>query len=487
MSKKKTRKKGNATRLIVRILCIISIFIMGFFIYQVVKSNLLPGKILAIVIATLSILKIIYIFIAFKFKSRKWLLIMAAILSVFIMGFELFVGLKLNETMSFLKRNLTATYDTNVYYVVVNKDSEYKTIEDIEGKTIYYYKDLDDTKKLERTVKKKTKAEIKYTEDQIELYSSVLKDNKKIILINSGNYDAMVENDENYEKNTRILKQIEIKEKAKVDKNDIDVTSESFIVYLAGIDTRSGKMPSRSLTDVNMYVVINPNTNKILMVHIPRDYYVQIHGTTGLKDKLTHAGSIGGINLSRSTIEDFMGYKSDYYVRVNFNSVIRLVDAIGGINLYNDQNYSFSCWTDRSCIFKPGNNFVKGKCALAFARERHAYAEGDKHRGENQEQVIQRIVEKVSSSKTLASNYSNILKALNGTFESSLSTDDVTALVKMQIDDMPSWTMETANLDGKGGMSVTHSYPNQKLSVMYPDEKSIEAAKAKIKAVLEEE
>ena len=162
------------------------------------------------------------------------------------------------------------------------------------------------------------------------------------------------------------------------------------------------------------------------MVNTPRDYYVQLHGKTGLKDKLTHAGLVGGVNMSMSTLEDLYGIKVPYYVRVNFNAVVKLVDAIDGITLYNDQTRSFSCWTDRDCVFKPGDNNVKGKCALAFARERHAYTEGDRHRGENQEQVIQKIIEKVTEreiEKEVDINtrhlklYNNFLDVLEGSFK----------------------------------------------------------------------
>ena len=235
-----------------------------------------------------------------------------------------------------------------------------------------------------------------------------------------------------------------------------------------------------------MYLVVNPQTRKILMVNVPRDYYVQIHGTSGLKDKLTHAGMRGGVKLSKATMEDLLGYKADYYARVNFNAVIKLVDAIGGITINSDVNYTFSCWTDRGCVFKPGNNKVKGRCALAFARERHAYTSGDRHRGENQQQVIQLVVNKLTSSKSLIMNYEKILNALSGSFESNLSTDNITSLVQFQINDMRGWKFETSNLNGSTGMEPCYSFPRGKLSVMYQNQKTIDAAKKKIKEVLEE-
>ena len=481
------RMKNKKIKIISKTVWTISALVLVFFIYQLINSNIIPTKYLVVIISVLVVLKLLFFLFAFKFKTKKVVLIIFSIIAVLLMLLELFAGLKIRETINFLNKNLNLKYDTNVYYVVVNSKSKYKELSDIKGQEVESYNDLDDIKVLEKAINKKVKVNIKYSDNIVELLKSVIDDDKKIILVNSGNYDVMIENDETYEKNTKILGNIEIKTKKERTDSNIDVTEDPFIVYLSGIDTRSGGMPARSLSDVNMYIVVNPNVKKILLVHIPRDYYVQLAGTTGMKDKLTHAGSLGGINMSMDTIENFMGYKANYYVRVNFNAVIKLVDAIGGITLFNDQNKSFTCWTDRSCTFKPGNNYVDGRCALAFARERKAYQTGDKHRGENQEQVIGKIFEKITSSSSIISNYSNILNSLNGTIETSLSTDDITKLVKFQLDDMSSWEVETANLNGTSTMAETYSSPGQKLSIMLVDEESVSEAKEKIKVLLEEE
>ena len=129
-------------------------------------------------------------------------------------------------------------------------------------------------------------------------------------------------------------------------------------------------------------------------------------------------------------------------------------------------------------------NSVGGKCALAFARERYAYTTGDRHRGENQEQVLSLIIDKVTSSSTLISRYSEILGALNGTFESNITSEEITSLVKMQINDMAKWKMETYNVDGKGNMLPTYSYPNLNLYVMEPNMETVTKAVEKLDEVL---
>ncbi len=481
------KRKTEIIRIISRVLSIMGLFILGAFSYMLFKANVLPNKYFIIIVGIFAFLEILYLFFSFKKKTKKKLLVFLDIFAVLIFLVQLFGIFKINETLDFLNKNLTLKYDTNTYYVVVNKDSAYKDIKDIENQILYGYKDLEDQSVLERNIKKLVNVKIQYEENVVSLMDSVIKDKSKVILLNSGNYDIKLDIDQNYAKKTRILKEIKLKTKTKENKSSIDVTEDPFVVYLSGIDTRSGGMPVNSLSDVNMVVVVNPNTNKILLVSIPRDYYVKLHGITGLNDKLTHAGSLGGVRLSKATIEDLLNQKIDFYVRVNFNSVINLVDAIGGINLYSDVDYPFTCWTDSGCSFSPGNNYVKGRCALAFARERYAYDSGDRHRGENQQQVIKQILNKVTSSSTIIKNYSNILNSLSGTFESSLSTRDITSLVKYQINEMPKWKIENVNLDGTTGMTYTYSAPSTKLSVMYPNEKTIENAKLKIKEVLNEE
>lgn len=486
MAKKKNKKVTNPLlrkfSLVLWIVSILFMIILGYFIYS---ANILPVKYFLMIVLLFVILMAIHgIFILNK-KTRTWLLIVLNIIAFVFMAGESFAILKINDTLTFLRENLGARFETNIYNIVVNANSSYNSLEDIQNTTIKIAKDMDDMKPVEDALKKKADTNYEYDENVVDLLKNIAEDTELVILVNSGNYDAMVQNDETFEAKVRIIDTVSIVTEREETDTNIDVTKDPFVVYLSGIDTRSNSLPSRSLSDVNIILAVNPNTKNILMIHIPRDYYVQLHGTTGNKDKLTHAGTIGGIEMSMGTIEDLLEIEIPYYIRVNFNAVVNLVDAIGGININSDVNYSFTCWTDRSCTFNPGLNYVGGKCALAFARERHAYETGDRHRGENQEQVIELIIDKVTSSSTLISNYNDILNALNGTFETNFTTDDITSLVKMQIDDMASWNINSVNVDGTGASLPTYSYPNQNLYVMNPNMESVNAAIAKLNEVLE--
>lgn len=483
--KTKNRKKNIKLLKLSRIIWVCSILIMillGYFIYD---ANILPFKYYMMIVIVFVILLSIHGLLTLKKNTRSWVLITLNILSLCFMSGEVFAICKINDTIQFLRTNLGVRFETNIYNIVVNKESSYQSLEDIKDKTALVYKDTEDLLNFETAVKRKVSLQFEYKDDVMELFQSVMKEKEQIVIVNSGNYDAMVDADKDFEDQVRILDTIEMTVEIESTSSGINITKDPFVIYLSGIDTRSGTLPSRSLSDVNIILAVNPNTRRILMIHIPRDYYVPLHGYNGAKDKLTHAGTIGGIELSMATIEDLLEIEIPYYVRVNFNAVVNLVDAIGGITLNSDVNYSFSCWTDRGCSFQPGLNTVSGRCALAFARERHAYETGDRHRGENQEQVIEVVINKVTSSSTLISNYSEILNALNGTFQTNITSDEITSLVKMQLDDMSGWHIESSNVSGSGASLPTYSYPSQNLYVMNPNMETVQTAVRKLNEVLE--
>ena len=491
MKKKKENKKSKAYLFIRSISQGINAvaIIVGFILIWVLKrSHMVPTKYMTLVILFVLIPLIFYTLCCYILRPKKVILIVLDLIFIPLLFGEVFGMTKVNEIVKWLDNNFKLGYNTDTYYVVVNKDSKYNKLEDIKGKTVYYFDDFVDAKKLSDSLNEKVESKLVKAESNADLINNV-KDNKNyIVLMHSSFYDTLAENDVDFVDKTRIIaKDIEIKKKVEKKEEDLpDVLKESFVVYLSGIDTRGGDMPERGLSDVNMVVVVNPKTHKVLLVNIPRDYYVQLHGTTGLHDKLTHAGMVGGVDLSIATIEDILDVNIDYYLRVNFNSVVNLVDAIGGLTVNSDVDYAFITLNDQNCTIYPGDNQLDGKCTLAFVRERYAYMTGDRHRGENQQQVIRLIMDKVGSSKELLNNYTNILSALDGTFETTFTSDNVKALVRHQVDKMPHWEVVTSNLDGVSAMKPTYSYPNQNLSVMIPDDSTIIAAKQAIAEVLNE-
>ena len=265
---------------------------------------------------------------------------------------------------------------------------------------------------------------------------------------------------------------------------DKEITMEPFIVYISGSDSRSGvKATARS--DVNIVAVVNPQTGKILLVSIPRDTYVQLHGTTGLRDKLTHAG-IYGIDMSKATIEDFLGINIDYTTKVSFDTVVRVVDQIDGIEIDSDKAMSLKAeGKDKTCNYVVGKQMVDGDCALRFARERKSYSRGDKHRGENQQQVISSIIGKLSGSKDYLLKVPTILDIAADSFETSLSKDNIMAFLRMQLMDGVKWDVRSISVDGVGDLLPTYSMgANLPLYVMLADEESVAEATRQIREYL---
>ncbi|MDR2379233.1 MAG: LCP family protein [Bifidobacteriaceae bacterium] len=255
---------------------------------------------------------------------------------------------------------------------------------------------------------------------------------------------------------------------------------ESFVVYISGIDT-AGSISKVSRSDVNILMAINPDTGKIVLVNTPRDYYVQLHDTTGTKDKLTHAG-IYGVQKSIDTLQDLFGVKIDYYTRVNFSSLVKIVDTLGGVDVNVDQAF-----TSRhgGYHFTEGVNHMNGDQALGFSRERYSFAAGDRTRGQNQQKVITALIEKASQRSNLL-RYNELLGALEGAIEMNVPMEQIASVVRQRLEDGKSWRVESTSVDGQGASMPTYSMGAQKLYVMIPDQATVDAASQKIQAVLDD-
>ena len=273
-----------------------------------------------------------------------------------------------------------------------------------------------------------------------------------------------------------ITKEDETSEEQTEEKEEqLSFGDKPIVFYISGSDSRVSVHDATARSDVNIVAVVNPTTSKILLVSIPRDSYVQLHGTTGLRDKLTHAG-IYGIDMSRQTIEDFLGVKIDKTIKVGFDALETVVDAVGGIDIYSDQDLTTY---HNKCHFSVGTQHVNGACALGFSRERYSYANGDRHRGQNQQQVISKIIEKVTTPAYIL-KLPEILRAADGLFETSLTYQEILDVIKYQILNSPNWTAESISIDGTGSMQQTYSMPGQNLYVMLPNEASVATAQEKI-------
>ena len=311
------------------------------------------------------------------------------------------------------------------------------------------------------------------------------------IMLNEG-YISLLETMEeysNYSDVTRVIYEFTTeKELEPIAPNPL-ITREPFVVYCSGIDSRYRDINIKSLSDVNILAVVNPETRQILLINTPRDYYVPMVSKpyAGQRDKLTHAGMIG-VEESMKVLSQLYGVEAKYYVRVNFAGLVDIVDALGGIEVTSPKDFTTESMYipsvgHRTFTFKKGVNQINGQQALAFSRERYAFEDGDNQRGKNQMAVIKGIVDKAVSPQILAS-YDELLQAAEGCFITNMPYEDISALVKMQLKDMRGWSFESYAVTGYADYQQCASMPGWDLWVMWPEEQDIETAKELIQQVL---
>ena len=243
----------------------------------------------------------------------------------------------------------------------------------------------------------------------------------------------------------------------------VNVTEQPFVVYLSGSDTRS-RMLATSRSDVNILVVVNPKSKQILMINTPRDYYVPNPAGGGAMDKLTHCG-IYGIGCSVGALSNLYSLPVNYYAQINFTGFETLIDAVGGVTVYSD--YGFTSKVGHY-TFSQGENHLNGSQALGFVRERYSFGSGDRQRGKNQMLVIAAVIKKLSAG-TIIAHHAQILNSLQGMFITNLSSDDISALVKMQLSDGADWNVKNFSVTGGDGSNYTYSMPRFRAYVMYQD------------------
>ena len=366
------------------------------------------------------------------------------------------------------------------YSVVVLKDSSYKQLSDLKNETVETVSSVDEEnaqKAIEAMQKEESSIQTKDIDSYSKMANDLYDENTKAILVNESYYAIIEAEHEDFQNDTRVIWSFDIEEKIKDISKNVNVTKEPFIVYISGIDT-SGPVSTVSRSDVNMIVTVNPTTKQILLTSIPRDYYVTL-ANKGQKDKLTHSG-LAGIDNTVETMENFLGIDINYYARVNFTSLIKMVDALGGITINNDVAFTGYNGT----YFAKGNISIDGDEALEYSRERHAFGAGDNERVFHQQIVIMGMLNKMMSPAVIT-NYSSVLNAIEGCFETNMSSREITSLIQMQINDTASWNMVQKQFSGHGVMQTGGAYmPSSRLYYMIPDDESVSENVAAIKSVL---
>ncbi len=449
------------------------------FVAQTFISKLLPLKYIAGITILLLLLGLAFYFLLFSRRVNKVNRALGVFLTV-VLSISMIVGnFYLYTTYSALG-NMSTNEDKKVgVSIVVLKDSSYKKIDDLTGKTFGKATNLPDKNvdKTQETLMSTYNNEMEVTEyDNIGAFADALYNNEvDAIILNEASRGLFDEKHPKFDDETRVIKTYTYTEESTNIAKPVDVTKEPFVMYVSGIDTY-GSVQTVSRTDVNMLLAVNPNTHQILIVSIPRDYYVAQTCQGGALDKLTHTG-IFGIDCSVNTLENFFGMDVNYYGRVNFSSLVDIVDALGGITVDSPVAFSGGGYS-----FAAGENYINGAEALAFVRERYSLGGGDNDRVKNQARVISGIIDKATSPSILT-GYVGLMNSLSNSFQLNMSSDELSSLVQMQLNDMKGWNINQVSVNGVGetNWSPANGFNSY---VMRPNMDSVEYAKSLMQKVL---
>ena len=476
----RTNKKSNGKLGIVfKILAVIFVIITIVFYVSILNLNLLPSSYITIFTIAIVVFTMLMVIGLAKTHKTKKLNIFCLIIVLLVSGVYLYVTNYANATSDFLGSMFQDVQETDEYYVVVRKSSSFETVDDIEGESVYTFQVEDE---VQEDLTKEVSVDFDTQDTLTALGNNLIDKEIDVIFVSTSQYSMLSEEIENFEDNTKIIYTVTHKvaktEDIKSANSKYTINNGVFNIYVSGIDT-SGSISNVSRSDANILVTVNTKTHEVLLTSIPRDYYVTLH-SKGAKDKLTHSG-IYGVNETVTTVEDLLDVDINYYVRVNFTTVIELVDTLGGIEVYSDVAFSRGGYN-----FDKGYNNLNGEAALIFSRERKSFASGDNQRVKNQQAVIEAIMKKVLNSTTLLTRYTDILESLEGCFQTNIEQNEISDLVKSQLNDMSSWTIKNNALVGTGSYGPTYSMGSTRLYIMLPDDSSVANAKEEIDEVMGE-
>lgn len=456
------------------------------FTYFIFKLDLVPLKYLTPITVTLAILIIIFFLIMLSgqkkqkegLRSKRSVItkIVSLLISILLMVGTTYT-IRGND---FFDNVSDAKNQKYLISVITMKKNSITKLSQLNGKKFgvsYQHDTTTIAKAISDLEEEIGEQELTKFDDYSTLADALYNDEVDAIVVGQ-EYKSMLEaNHEGFDDETKIIKSYEYDAKLHVTTKQTDVTEKPFTVYVTGIDTY-GSVNTVARSDVNLIVTVNPKSKQILMTSIPRDCEVKLN-KNGKMDKLTHTG-IYGTSETISTIEDFLDVQINYFARTNFSGMTNIVDALGGITV--DSDYKFKTLHGNYQIEK-GINEMNGDKALCFVRERYSLPNGDFDRGRNQQKILKAMLDKAMSPKIIT-NFNNILSAIEGSFETDMSSKEIKSLLNMQLNDMSDWTMYNVQVQGNGYQtSKTYSMWGTEVYVMKPNVKQVKKIKKLIDTV----
>lgn len=488
-------KKSIGFMIFAIILSVILVIFTGGLVYQIFKLQILPDNILIPIILVLILLTMIFVllinFSTHGLVSKILCSLMVVVLSA-VYGLGNYYLYSTNTTLETVTDQ--GNKAKNTVSVVVLNSSGLENVKSLEGSKLGVLKTIGNeaTKKSLTDLKKNNVTYTKKTYDNMLGMLKALYDGEVDAIVLNEAYRSNVcdlEDYTNFNNDTKVIHKTVYYTKENSSSLAVsDITSKPFNILISGNDS-FGSLDENSRSDVDMLVTINPVTSTILLTSIPRDSYVKevcndYACNYGVYDKLTHTG-IYGVDTTKDTIENLLDIDINYVYRVNFTSMIDIVDALGGVDVTVPEGMAVSKFYTNSNLegVHEGENHLDGKRALAYSRERKAYLDGDLQRARNQQQVLQAMFKKATSPEIIK-NYTSLLKALIGAFDTNMTTKEITSFIKYQIQAKPSWKFEQFVLKGDNDLRMSAELGSE-VSVVILYDSYINIAHDKIQAVLD--
>lgn len=467
LSKIERKKKRRAWAFAIgSVLVLIQLVLTVLFLLKMFKLDILPFKYL-FMINIILILLVLYDFTSQFTKSH----ILGKLISVMLSCLILFTYLFAAKFDSVLDKLGAANVEIDIVDVCVLSNDKAQNLNDAANYKFAINSTASNANintSIE-SISSETGKAIKPTEyTNWSNLVNALYDNKNVqaIVINHSMMSIISQEFPDFEDSIKIIKTYEYKEKVELDASNVNVKRDPFIIYVSGISSDDGedtKLASKALSDVNILAVINPETKQVLLVTTPRDSYIKISNSSGVTgyDKLAHAGSYG-VDKSIEALENLYGINIDYYVKINFAGSQAVIDALGGITIESEIEFT-NGWEAApvSYHFVQGANECDGEKAIAFARERKAFAAGDFQRGRNQTAVIKGIIQKATSPAILT-RYSAVMDTVSDMFLTNIPSSAISDLVKLQLSNSTPWNIQTYSISGK-----TDEYRHLEVSNVY--------------------
>ena len=484
------KEQNKVLRGIGIVLSILLVVASFYLLYQLIKINVLPTKLLFLITIVFVLLDAIFALLLCYYTRAVVSKIICVVITLVLIFGSCIGGFYISKTGSLLTNITNVTkHAKNTVSVVVKQSSDIKNKSQLNGLSVGTLRTIG-TQGSSKALTELSKDGIVMNQSEYDSLSAMLEAfyNGEVdsIIINESSRSQILDMKSyaDFDNNTRVVYQTSYKVENTDKANAVtDITSKPFNVLISGSDTRGG-FDENGRSDVIMVATINPKTSTILLTSVPRDFYVTTACDVadgcmqGALDKITHTG-IHGTNTTKRTVEQLLGVEINYTFKVGFDTVTDLVDALGGVDVYVEPGYAV---TNQYFSVHEGVNHLNGHDALEYARERYAYTEGDRQRTKNQQQVLMGIVNEATKPSVIT-KYASIMDAMANTFSTTMSNEEISDLIKYQINNNPKWKMEQYMVDGTGDTLMCAELGDA-ASVMVPDQSTVKMAKDKINAVL---